>query len=51
LIALLFGLLAVAMILAWRNRVRYASALFALAVLLGIYWFKFHATSQLTIQL
>jgi hypothetical protein len=50
-IALLFGLLGAAMLAAWRGRVSWGYGLFAVAMVLSVYWLKFHATSQLTIQL
>lgn len=50
-IAFLFALLTGAMFLALRQRMRWANALFAVALVLGIYWLKFHATSQLSINL
>lgn len=50
-IALLFALLTAAMLLALRRRMYWANAVFAVAVVLGAYWLKFHATSQLTIHL
>jgi hypothetical protein len=50
-IALLFALLTAAMLLAYRQRITLAYALFGVAILLAAYWLKFHATSPLTIQL
>jgi hypothetical protein len=50
-IALLFALLLVAMLLAWRNRKRPALVLFFVTIVIGTYWFKFHATTPLTIML
>ena len=50
-IALLFALLVAAMLLAWRDRWKWSYALFAVTLLLSIYWFDYHATSTLTIQL
>lgn len=50
-IALLFLLLFLAMILAWRDHWRTSYGLFAVTLLLSAYWLKFHATSPLTIVL
>lgn len=50
-IALLFALLLVAMLLAWGNRKRSALAVFAVTLLMSIYWFRFHATETLAIVL
>ena len=50
-IALLFALLLVAMLLAWRNRKRSALIFFGIAIVLGSYWFKFHATTPIEIML
>jgi hypothetical protein len=50
-IALLFALLAAAMLLALRRRMLWANLLFAAAIVLGAYWLDFHATSQLSIDL
>ncbi len=50
-IALLFALLVAAMLLAWRDRWKWSYVLFAVTLLLSIYWFDYHATSTLTIQL
>ncbi len=50
-IALLFGLFASAMGLAWYNRLTVAYVVFGATLLVSVYWFKFHATSVLTIQL
>jgi len=51
LIALLFALLVAAMVLAWRDHWKWSYVLFTVTMLLGIYWFDYHATSTLTIQL
>ena len=51
LIALLFALLVAAMVLAWRDHWKWSYALFTVTILLSIYWFDYHATSKLTIQL
>ncbi len=51
LIALLFALLVAAMVLAWRDHWKWSYALFTVTILLSIYWFDYHATSTLTIQL
>lgn len=50
-IALLFALLVAAMVFAWRDQWKWSYALFAVTMLLSIYWFDFHATSKLTVQL
>ena len=50
-IALLFALLVAAMLLAWRDQWRWSYFLFGLTLLLSIYWFDYHATSKLTVQL
>jgi len=51
LIALLFALLVAAMVLAWRDHWKWSYAFFTVTILLSIYWFDYHATSKLTIQL
>ena len=50
-IAFLFALLAAAMGLAWWDMRRAAYLTFSAALLLSVYWLKFHATTPLTIQL
>ena len=50
-IALLFALLAVATVLAWRDRPFMAYGVFALTLALSIYWLDFHSTTQLTVVL
>ncbi|WP_170381405.1 DUF5993 family protein [Ruegeria atlantica] len=50
-IALLFALLTVTMGLNYFNLRTAANALFFITLALSVYWLKFHATSQLTIQL
>ena len=50
-IALLFALFAVAMVLALFDRWRPAYWLFAVSLLLSIYWFDYHATTTLEIKL
>lgn len=50
-IALLFALLAVAMLLVLWNWNTLAYLVFAVAAVLSVYWLQFHATSQLTIHL
>ena len=50
-IALLFALVAVAMVLAWFDRWRPAYYLFAVTILLSIYWFDYHGTTSLEIVL
>jgi hypothetical protein len=51
LIALLFALMVAAMVLAWRDQWRWSYFLFGVTLLLSIYWFDYHATSKLTVQL
>ena len=50
-IALLFLLLFAAMLFAWRDHWRIAYALFAVTIVLSIYWLDFHATTPLKIVL
>lgn len=50
-IALLFALLTVTMGLNYYRQTKAANILFFTTLALGVYWLKFHATSQLTIQL
>jgi hypothetical protein len=50
-IALLFGLLVAAIVLAWRDQWKWSYVLFAVTILLSIYWLDFHATSKLSIHL
>ncbi len=50
-IALLFVLLSVAMLLTYYDRLTLGYVVFVVSVALGTYWLKFHATSQLQIQL
>lgn len=50
-IALLFALLAVATVLAWKDRPFMAYGVFAITLALSIYWLKFHSTTQLTVVL
>lgn len=50
-IALLFALLSVAMLLGYMRMPKIAYAVFGLTIVMSAYWLKFHATSQLTIQL
>lgn len=50
-IALLFALLSLAMGLGYFRLTKAAYAVFAVSIVLSAYWLKFHATSQLTIQL
>lgn len=50
-IALLFALLLVCMLLAWRGQRNPALILFGVTMVLSAYWFKFHATDPLTIVL
>lgn len=50
-IALLFALLTVVMGLNYFKRTKSANTLFFITLALSVYWLKFHATSQLSIQL
>ncbi len=50
-IALLFALLTAVMGLNYFKQTMAANALFFITLALSVYWLKFHATSQLTIQL
>ena len=50
-IALLFLLLFLAMLAAWSDRWWAAYALFAVTLVLSIYWLDFHATTPLKIAL
>ena len=50
-IALLFALLAIAMVLAWADHWRWSFVLFAVVLLMSIYWLDFHATTPLKIVL
>ncbi|MCR9134907.1 MAG: DUF5993 family protein [Alphaproteobacteria bacterium] len=50
-IALLFLLIFLAMIFAWRDHWRTSYGLFAVTMLLSIYWLKYHATTPLSIVL
>jgi hypothetical protein len=50
-IALLFVLMAAAMLLVYADYNRLAYLTFAGGFALSIYWFKFHATSSLNLQL
>ena len=50
-ISLLFALMTIAIILAWRDRWRLSYVVFALALVMSIYWLDYHATSPLTIKL
>ena len=50
-IALLFALFAVAMVLGYFGMQRFGYAVFAIAIVISIYWLNYHATSELTIQL
>ncbi|WP_172677873.1 DUF5993 family protein [Ruegeria sp. 6PALISEP08] len=50
-IALLFLLFTVTMGLNYFNLTKVGNVLFFATLALSIYWLKFHATSQLTIQL
>jgi Family of unknown function (DUF5993) len=49
LVALLFTLLFVSMLFAWRDQKRLSLFLFFVTIGAGVYWLKFHATSPLTI--
>ncbi|MCY6380441.1 DUF5993 family protein [Hoeflea prorocentri] len=50
-IALLFALLAIAMVLAWDDRWRWSFVVFAIVLVMSIYWLDFHATTPLKIKL
>jgi Family of unknown function (DUF5993) len=50
-IALLFALLAIATVLAWKERPYMAYAVFAITLALSIYWLKFHSTTILKVVL
>ncbi|WP_302477772.1 DUF5993 family protein [Ruegeria arenilitoris] len=50
-IALLFALLTAVMALNCFGRTKAGNVVFFLTLALSVYWLKFHATSQLTIQL
>ncbi|SHI60756.1 hypothetical protein SAMN05444404_0621 [Ruegeria lacuscaerulensis ITI-1157] len=50
-IALLFALLAAVMALNYFGRPRIGTAVFFFTLALSVYWLKYHATSQLSIQL
>jgi len=50
-IALLFALLTGTMTLNYFGKRGAADVLFLATILISMYWFKFHATSELTIQL
>jgi lipopolysaccharide export LptBFGC system permease protein LptF len=50
-IALLFALLSSTMVLGYFRMQKIAYAVFAVTMVMSAYWLKFHATSQLTIQL
>jgi hypothetical protein len=50
-IALLFALLTTAIGLIYYRMKKAANAVFFITLALSVYWFRYHATSQLTIQL
>lgn len=50
-IALLFALFAIAMGLAYFYYLKTSFVVFGVTLLLSSYWLKFHATTQLTIEL
>ncbi len=50
-IALLFALLTATMSLNFLGKRTAADALFFVTLAMSVYWLKFHATSELTIQL
>ncbi|MFC4270825.1 DUF5993 family protein [Sneathiella chungangensis] len=50
-IALLFLLLTLAMLAAWRDKWAVSYSLFAVTMGLSVYWLKFHATTPLAVQL
>lgn len=50
-ISLLFALMTIAIILAWRDRWRLSYVVFTITLAMSIYWLDFQATSPLTIKL
>ena len=50
-ISLLFALMTLAIVLAWRDRWRLSYVVFAVTLALSVYWLDFHATTPLTIKL
>jgi hypothetical protein len=48
--SLLFLLMAIAMVLAWRGNRRVGVAVFALAALLSVAWFNHHVTDPLDLD-
>jgi uncharacterized protein DUF5993 len=48
--SLLFLLMAIAMVLAWRGNRRAGVAVFALAALLSVAWFNHHVTDPLDLD-
>ncbi len=50
-IAMLFALFSAAMVLSYFTMPRAAYTVFGVTLVISLYWLKFHATSQLTIQL
>ncbi len=50
-IALLFALLAIATVLAWKERPYMAYVIFGITLALSIYWLKYHATTPLKVVL
>ncbi|WP_305986997.1 DUF5993 family protein [Roseibium sp. MMSF_3544] len=50
-ISLLFALLTIAIVLAWRDHWRLSYLVFAVTLAMSIYWLDFHATTPLSIKL
>ncbi|WP_415717222.1 DUF5993 family protein [Roseibium sp.] len=50
-ISLLFALITIAIVLAWRDRWRLSYFVFAVTLAMSTYWLDFHATTPLTIKL
>jgi tryptophan-rich sensory protein len=48
--SLLFLLMAIAMVLAWRGNRRAGVVVFALAALLSVAWFNYHVTDPLDLD-
>ncbi|MEM1130599.1 MAG: DUF5993 family protein [Pseudomonadota bacterium] len=49
--ALIFLVFTVAIILAWMDHARVSYVAFAVAIALGLFWFRHHSTDVLNIQL
>ncbi|WP_299471408.1 DUF5993 family protein [uncultured Roseibium sp.] len=50
-ISLLFALMTIAIVLAWRDHWRLSYMVFAVTLAMSIYWLDFHATTPLSIKL